>query len=98
MMNARGEARTHQVAILNANYDIECSYGFALSDRLPIEIENKVRELTMSWWTDEWSCAESYCVLAPGLFMRVFLLEGSEKHRVGVTLEPHDERAGITSN
>ena len=93
-MNARGEARAHRVAILNDNYKIECSNGFALRDRLPIEIENKVRELTMSWWTDEWSGAESYCVLPPGLFMRVFLLLGTEKYRVGVSLEPYDKRSG----
>jgi hypothetical protein len=90
----RGEARVHRVAILNASYHIECSTGFASSDRLPIEIEDKVRELTMSWGADIWSCPVRHCVLSPGLLMRVFLLLGSETYRVAVTLEPHDESAG----
>ncbi len=39
MVNERVEAREYRVAILNANYHVECSSGFALSDRLPIEYD-----------------------------------------------------------
>jgi hypothetical protein len=93
-VNDRREARVRSVAILDPNYRIECSSGFGLNDRLPKEIENKVRELMTSWQANQWNAPERHCVLSPGLLMRVFLLLGTETYRVAVSLESHDERAG----
>lgn len=89
MVNDRREVPSRQVAILDANYQIECSNGFALSERLPIEIENRVRDLTMTWRTDKRNCPERFCVLPSGLLMRVFFLASTDARRIGVTLEPY---------
>jgi hypothetical protein len=96
-VTGHGEVALRRVAILDANYHIECSSDFAFSDRLPIEIENKVRSLTMSWGADERNYPERRCVLSVGLFMRVFLLLGTETYRVGFTLEPYYELTGRLS-
>jgi hypothetical protein len=86
----RAEVPSLRVAILDADYHIECSNGFPLSDRLPVEIEDKVRKLTMSWGTDERKRLQRHCVLSAGILMRVFVLLGAERYRVGVTLEPYE--------
>jgi len=91
-VNDSGKGRAHRIAVLNGEYHIECSTGFAPGDRLPVAIEDKVRELMVSLGTDEWTPPERYCVLSPGLFMRVFPLVGAEAYRIGVTLERRDER------
>ena len=88
MVNDRREVPLRQVVILDTNYQIECSNGLALSERLPIEIENRVRNLTMSWRTDKRNCPERFCILPSGLLMRVFFLAGTDAWRIGVTLEP----------
>lgn len=95
-MTDRGEVTLRRVAILDANYHIECSSGFAFRDRLPAEIENKVRSLTMSWGADGRNCPERHCVLSAGILMRVFVLQGAEKCRVGVTFEPYNEHTQLS--
>jgi hypothetical protein len=89
VVNDPPEVPSLRVAILDADYHIECSNGFALSDRLPADIEDKVRKLTTSWGTDERKRLQRHCVLSAGMLMRVFVLLGGERYRVGVTLEPY---------
>ena len=95
MVNDSSETRAHRIAILNDEYHIECSTGFASGDRLPVAIEDKVREMMVSLGTDELTSPGRYCVVSPGLFMRVFPLVGTETYRIAVTLERYEDRAGI---